>query len=217
MNKVCFFIHGIGNNNNTDKMCSCIKNILPDIEIVPIKWSDVLDTYELGFILKYSNIIGSIRKTLIYYAGDVIIYESFKTKIHERLRSYFKNYSDCEINVITHSFGSIIISDFLYDHPLYKAKNFFTIGSPLAFYSLRYGVDNFNKVINNVDNWINVWNYYDAVSYPLKPLNKEYDRVVKKDIDYNKSGLIGLFFKLAHSVYFSSNNLNKIIKENWLL
>jgi len=65
------------------------------------------------------------------------------------------------LTVIAHSLGSVITSDGLYDltknnalPPNLTLDRFFTMGSPIALYGLRYGLANFVRPIRP-KLWIN--------------------------------------------------------------
>lgn len=214
MKKVCFYIHGIGYKNNSEDIQQILKKSLKDVEIVLINWHDIFDKFEDEFIKKY-EVTETLRKYSAYYAGDIILYEKLKSLIFHIICSKVKEYKNYELNFVAHSLGSVILSDFLYENKHLLVNNFFSIGSPIAIYSMRYGIENFDKPINNCDNWINIWNTYDSISYPLKILNTNYNLVVNKDIDFNKTSLLGRFLKLEHLIYFKGNKLEKLIKENW--
>lgn len=212
---IIIYIHGIGKSNDTIDVCDKLQK-KTGIETIPFSWSDLFDTYEKEFVHVYSDNMCRIREWSVYYVGDIIIYEKMKSLLFNKLTDLFSELTDRNINIVTHSLGGVIISDFLYDNPNINITNMFTIGCPLALYSLRYGTNNFNKPINNVSNWINIWNEYDAISYPLKKLNKEYDFVVRKDINISIGNIIERILKIAHGKYFDNEKTYKIIKENWI-
>ena len=59
-------------------------------------------------------------------------------------------------------------------------NSFFSMGSPIALYGLRYGLDNFTKPIKPKA-WINFCYPQDLIAYPLKSLNSTYASAVTKD------------------------------------
>lgn len=214
--QVCFYIHGIGLRNDVSAICKELQCNLRNTIVIPIIWSEILDQYEKQFVERYSFIMGFIRKFSVYYAGDIVIYEKMKEVIFQLLDSHIAKYIDTyDISIVAHSLGSVIASDYLYDNPKLKIKNFFTVGSPIALYSLRYGIENFCKPISNTENWINIWNKYDVVSYPLKKLNAAYDGVVKKDIGFHKGSIFLKLLKLSHVTYFKKHTFYKHISQNW--
>lgn len=158
------------------------------------------------------------RQFVFNYFGDPISYVPTKDKyrrIHNRLFNSFTelhkerlhDQSEEErpafVTVVAHSLGSVIASDLVYDMchkrndrtwpPQVRLANFFTLGSPLALYMLRYGMDevDFASPIMMQDQeglWINAYDPQDILGYPLKPLNGEkgpYDQAVFSDIEIN--------------------------------
>lgn len=131
------------------------------------------------------------------------------------------------LTLISHSLGTVIASDFVWEAQkpgkLLERKlflsNFFTMGSPLPLFSLRFGgPEVFNKPITIQDaegKWVNIYDKDDPIAYPLKPLNEAYDQTVWKDQEVN----VGLF-GLAHVNYWASPQVHTIIAEklaaDWL-
>jgi hypothetical protein len=128
------------------------------------------------------------------------------------------------LSVIGHSLGSVIASDGLYD--LIKSRHFpsnmklqcfFTMGSPLALYALRYGLENFTKPVRPIT-WLNFYYSQDVAALALKPLNSDYDKAVTEDICLSPDGLKhrllamvpGLGIK-SHSWYFTDRQVIETI------
>lgn len=123
------------------------------------------------------------------------------------------------LTVIAHSLGTVITSDYIYeqgrpesdtsgpkvmrDH--FVLDNLFTVGSPLALFSMRFGgPEMFIKPVaveSARGRWVNIFDQDDPVGMPLKPLNPAYNRVVHQDVLVN-SGVYGL----AHGGYFKKHS-----------
>ncbi len=118
------------------------------------------------------------------------------------------------LTIVAHSLGCVVASDFLWDrtkarategeigfHPTFFLRNLFTVGSPLALFSLSFGgPEVFNqpvKVESDDGRWVNIYDRDDPVAMPLKPLNSAYDRVVLADARV-QAGL----YLVAHDGYF---------------
>jgi hypothetical protein len=215
--KEFYYLHGIGKNNKTDKICNDLnKQFNGKIKFTPIPWFSIFDNVQIEFLKTYKEydfkiFNGSIKKFVIYFGGDIIVYENLKKEIFKLINKTIDKTK--EINFLTHSLGGVIISDFLYNNPDIKVKNLITTGNPLALYSLRYGINNFTKTINNTEKWVNVWNKYDSLSFPLKCLNQQYSDIVTEDIDLKKGNLIERIFKISHFSYLKNKNLFKIINK----
>lgn len=119
------------------------------------------------------------------------------------------------LTILAHSLGSVIVSDFIWDqtrarqaadlsgfHPRFELRNLFTIGSPLALFSLSYGgPEAFNQpiAVEHPDGrWVNIFDKDDPVAMSLKPLNAAYDRVVWADASVDAGPYL-----LSHAGYFT--------------
>jgi hypothetical protein len=101
------------------------------------------------------------------------------------------------LTIVAHSLGTVVSSDFVWDrtkprknrttpfHPRLTFMNFFTLGSPLALFSLQHGgPEAFSQPIHveHPDGrWINIRDRDDPVGMPLKSLNAEYHAAVHHD------------------------------------
>ena len=127
------------------------------------------------------------------------------------------------LTIVSHSLGTVISSDYVYDqvkrrkmegksgfHEKSALENFFTVGSPLALFSLKYGgPDAFQNPISVEGprgRWVNIRDANDPIGMPLKTLNEAYDRVVLKDARVHA----GLYL-VSHQRYFRSRGTLKII------
>lgn len=161
------------------------------------------------------------------YVMDIIGYldEGAKKLIQERIKAELKTINgDKEpVTLISHSLGTVIASDFVWDRQdkkdfgNFQLGNFFTMGSPIALFALRWGAELFNKPIR-IDApgcWINILDKDDPIAYPLKGLNKEYNAAVKEDKEVD-AGLVGI----SHVKYWKNKDVHKIIAgklaEDWV-
>lgn len=114
--------------------------------------------------------------------------------------------------VLAHSFGSVIMSNYIYDLQIEQARvggqipgltafeqfqtfaGFITFGSPLAVYADQPG--DFNRAIRvhgphlapaqqAVTKWLNFYDKDDIIAYPLKGINAAYAKAVSDDIEIN--------------------------------
>jgi hypothetical protein len=80
--------------------------------------------------------------------------------------------------------------------------NFFTLGSPLALFSLQHGgPEAFSKPVrveHPDGRWVNIRDKDDPVGMPLKTLNAEYQAAVHHDVEVDTGDYL-----LAHMGYFS--------------
>ncbi|MCR4337025.1 MAG: DDHD family phospholipase [Candidatus Omnitrophica bacterium] len=153
------------------------------------------------------------------FVMDIIGYlnRDAQKMIQDRIKEDLKSINgDKEpVTFIAHSLGTVIASDFIWDRQNekdfgdFKLSNFFTMGSPIALFALRWGAELFNKPIRMDDPngcWINILDKDDPIAYPLKELNKEYKHAVLADEEINV-GPLGV----AHVKYWKSEQVHKII------
>ena len=180
--------------------------------------------YHFGTKLYYQLRTGFASEFVLDIVG--YLNEEVKERIQQRIKDdLLKIRADKEpVTFVAHSLGTVIASDFIWDRQKlhdfgnFKLNNFFTMGSPLALFALRYGAQLFNKPIHidlTFGRWINIMDKDDPIAYPLKELNKEYNEVVLKDIQVNV-GPLGI----AHVKYWPDSNIHKIIAKklaiDWL-
>lgn len=144
--------------------------------------------------------------------------------------------------IISHSLGSIVASNYFYDLQ-YKRENmgagtakctdnapieqcetlslFYTLGSPMALWSLRYidfgspitvpspAVQSFYPEIEG--EWLNFYDKDDVLAFPLKGVNESYAKAVTKDVPVNAGGLLTSWNPLSHNKYDTDANVIKPI------
>lgn len=150
--------------------------------------------------------------------------------------------------VIAHSLGTVITCNYFYDlqkefrpggagHIPPQVKNqigdtplergetlsrFYTMGSPIAIWSLRYDSPLFGVPIQVPSplltahypglkgEWVNYYDEDDILGYPLQTLNSAYGGVVK-DRAINAGGLFSSWNPLSHTAYWTDNDVTKPI------
>lgn len=152
--------------------------------------------------------------------------------------------------VIAHSLGTVIASNYFYDlyhdfqmkigkkliadkiiqkmgnTPLELGETltlFYTLGSPIAIWSLRYDKPRFGVPIQVPSpllknhhptlqgEWVNFYDEDDVIGYPLKTLNDEYHKAVKADRVINAGGFLSSWNPLSHLGYLTDNDVTKPI------
>lgn len=163
------------------------------------------------------------------YIGDILSYRETQTyaMIHERLKETLQVIAQetqpaC-MSIAAHSLGTVIASDHIFDLQKKSLKlagnvplrNFFTLGSPIALFALRYGGAELfaspAKIEDPAGVWLNIFDKDDPVGYPLKTLNESYGTAVAQDVLVN-TGLFGL----SHTQYFRSKDVHRLIAEKLL-
>ncbi|MCI0679739.1 chemotaxis protein [bacterium] len=141
--------------------------------------------------------------------------------------------------VISHSLGTVIASNYFYDlsqeysrgrvilsdtmrsrigdTPLEHGKTFsrfYTMGSPIAVWALRYGVENFGAPISISGEWVNYYDPDDIIGYPLKTLNDSYNQAVMADVAVNAGGILNFWNPSCHSYYWTRLSVIKPIAQS---
>ncbi|MBZ0167080.1 MAG: DDHD family phospholipase [Candidatus Omnitrophica bacterium] len=159
------------------------------------------------------------------FVSDIIAYGNADVyaKIHERILTRINTAAPAKgktnLTFVAHSLGSVITSDFIYDqirrdgefHPHFQFSNFFTMGSPLALFALRYGPEAFASPIRveaKDGRWINIFDRDDPFAYPLKALNNAYHQAVALDAEVDTG-----FFGVAHVKYWKNVQTHRLIAE----
>ncbi|AXI10125.1 chemotaxis protein [Oceanobacillus sp. 143] len=145
---------------------------------------------------------------------------------------------DAPLCVISHSLGTIVASNYFYDLQ-YKRENrgvqtrrrmdytpieqcetltlFYTLGSPMVLWSLRYTdfgspitipspkISNFYPNVKG--EWLNFYDKDDVLAYPLKGMNEAYNQAVTKDLAVNAGGIFTSWSPLSHRDYERENEV----------
>ena len=140
--------------------------------------------------------------------------------------------SDAPLYIISHSLGTVITSNYIYDLETQKTQikigdtplergetltSVYTLASQIPFWSLRY--PNFDRPIvvpseklpqyypDLEGEWINFFNKSDIMGYPLKSLNKAYSDAVSEDKEVNAGGLLESWNPLSHCSYWTDKDV----------
>ena len=114
-------------------------------------------------------------------------------KIHDRIQAklrelQFEGGADSPVIFVAHSLGSIIASDFIWNHQhrkygFHRLKGLVTMGSPLAMWGMRWEDFGVPIVMQSMGRpWINFVANSDVIGWPLKNLNERYSQEVTKDV-----------------------------------
>lgn len=224
------FVHGMGtqvpgsSDQFRDRIVSAAAGRLTPNQWSEAYWAPVMQPDE---DLLYQRIGRShvIDRYLFSSWGDVVAYSKppFSPNNYERIQKIFTDSvlacgqsanpaGQTPLIVIGHSLGSVIASDGLWD--MAKAgifpsnlqlRAFFTMGSPIAMFALRFGLSVFDQPVGS-PKWVNffhppasppAWfNFYysaDLIAFPLKELNGPggaYDKAVNEDKLLSPKGLL---------------------------
>lgn len=186
-------------------------------------WRIVFIALALAFSFGKKMLIPLRTAFAAEFVNDIIgyrnkeAYQAISQRIKECLAQFHATPAKEPFTFVSHSLGTVISSDFVYDlqkrngefHQNLTLWNFFTMGSPLALFSLQYGPELFKSPIHLEDSrgkWINILDADDVIAYPLKPLNEEYAKLVDSDM-YIETGLLGV----AHIRYWNNTKVHEVI------
>ncbi len=263
-------MHGIGSQRETyaDAFITAIidafmRKAEPFIEkpeealvIEPVYWADVFEEDEDRL---YENLVEEsdlhfkdLRRFVIHFLADAIAYQPVESlehnyeRVHKKVGDALTSLGEkagpkAPLCMISHSLGSVIAANFLYDlqyrrerctflrngaEPIEKGDTlmlFFTMGSPLPLWSLRY--HDFTRpiripspVLNDIyehaeGKWLNFYDRDDILGYPLKNLNEEFSQSVTKDYEINAGNLLRSWNPASHYGYLMDKDVIDPIAE----
>ena len=222
------------------------------LAIAAINWTPVLreerqNLYQKLGVDKLDSFFG-LREFVFQAIADSLTYQVTQEKVDdlwsydgihrcfaESLNELAKEEragSDAPLCIISHSLGTVITSNYIYDlqtsktqidigdTPLERGEtltSIYTLASQIPFWSLRH--PNFDCPIvvpakklsqyypDLKGEWINFFNKSDIMGYPLKSLNKAYSDAVTKDKEVNAGGLLESWNPLSHCSYWTDKNV----------
>lgn len=222
------------------------------LAISAVNWTPVLkeerkDLYHRLGVDKLNGFLG-LREFIFQAIADSLTYQITKSKlddywgynsIHQCFADSISDLakeeragSDAPLCIISHSLGTVITSNYIYDLETQKAQIdigdtplergetltcVYTLASQIPFWSLRY--PNFDRPIkvpsekldyhysNLKGEWINFYNESDIMGYPLKTLNEAYSEAVKEDKVVNAGGLLESWNPLSHCSYWTNKDV----------
>lgn len=219
-------------------------------------WKRVKQGGDLDFLALRQLIIDFAADAIAYQPAkderDVYdnIHEIFAVGLQRLAQNAGAN---APLAVIAHSLGSIIASNYFYDlqkpgqpHVPDKVKKimgdtvlergesfalFYTLGSPIALWSLRY--KDFgdpvqiptpqlkNHYPDLKGEWLNFFDEDDIIGYPLRLLNDQYKKIVTEDIPVNVGNWLSSWNPASHLGYWTDNDVTipiaKSLARTWKL
>lgn len=176
------------------------------------------------------------------HARQEIIYNNLHDYIRSALKKLANKAGDtAPLCILAHSLGSVITSNFFYDlqnnnqyahmnsdmTPLEKGDTFslfYTLGSPLSLWSMRYTdfgdpimipspqLKNYHPDI--AGEWVNFYDKDDVLAYPLKKLNKKYEQMVTRDQKVNSGNFLIRATPFSHVYYWKSQKVMNQIADS---
>jgi hypothetical protein len=140
--------------------------------------------------------------------------------------------SKAPLCIVSHSLGTVITSNYIYDLEANKAQidigntplergetltSVYTLASQIPFWSLRYPnfdrpikvpAEKLNRYYSDLKGeWINFYNESDVMGYPLKTLNEAYSKAVTEDQVVNAGGMLESWNPLSHCSYWTDEGV----------
>lgn len=247
-----------------------LSRVCPEIKVHAegIYWADITERLEeklkqklAPYGLRWDH-WADLRGYVISFLGDAIAYqpvpheddsvahEYIYADIHERFCEKLQALSDragpdAPLCLISHSLGSIIASNYIYDlqrgrlparirdrirrsdSPLVQGQtltHFYTMGSPIALWTMRY--EDFGRPIvfpspmireqgHPFGEWVNFYDKDDIIAYPLKSLSPLYDQAVTEDVEVRNPGILANTPLGSHGGYYRCDAVMNRIVASW--
>ena len=226
-----------------------------DLIFQEIYWADLVKDHQNSFLQRanYKNDLTymNLRELFVDYLGATLAYRtSMYDVIHNRVKESLANLSTIRridpdktpLVIMAHSFGSVIMSDYIYDMQKRQAAasdgkiaglsnleqfktfaGFITFGTPMALLSLQQGCS-FDKPINVIGadlpkaiqervKWNNYYDKDDVIAYPLKGINDAYQAVIDGDYEINVGSAATSWNPACHNGYWEDKDFYKPVAE----
>ena len=222
-----------------------------DLVFQEIFWGDLIKGQRMEFLdsvnykkdLTYLN----LRELFVDYVGATLayrtsIYNTIQTRVRDKLGKLCTHRrvdpEKTPLVILAHSFGSVIMSDYIYDIQKQQAASptgsieglsnleqfktmagFITFGSPMGLFSLQENSD-FAEPINIIGSelpaelkkkvrWDNYYDKDDIIAYPLKGINDAYHSCVNEDHEINVGGATSSWNPACHNGYWEDKDFYK--------
>ncbi len=220
-----------------------------DLIFQEIYWGDLVKDQQKTFLknANYKNDLTymNLRELFVDHLGAALAYRtSLYEQIHERVKANLSKLcthrridpENTPLVIMAHSFGSVIMSDYIYDMQKKQGESgsvegisqleqfntlagIITFGTPMALYSLQQNSD-FAKPINIVGSalpekikervkWTNYYDKDDIIAYPLKGINDTYNDLVEGDYEINVGSAATSWNPACHNGYWEDKDFYK--------
>lgn len=195
--------------------------------------------------------LNTLRNFMMNFVGDATAYQPGRSRreiyerIHTRIASVLHELAEeagpeAPLCVIGHSLGTVITHNFFFDlgdilaeapeqlsslSPCETGQTlalFYTMGSPLALWSMRY--DNYipipfpgallaERYPQLKPQWINYYDKDDVLAYPIRAISRGHFQLAKdgllKDVQVNVGNLFRSWNPLSHMAYWQDKDVVK--------
>ncbi len=197
-----------------------------------------------------------IRKFFLHFGGDAIAYQPSSSRhqtydqIHQTVTEALSQLANlagdkAPLCIVGHSIGTIIIHNYFFDMARVVVTDtiqpqvntalergetfalFYTLGSPLAVWSLRY--DNYRtfsfpgQQISTLypqikPKWTNCYDKDDVLAYPIRSLSKDHQELAQQgileDVQVNSGNILKSWNPLSHTAYLVDDSVIKPIAQD---
>jgi len=189
----------------------------------------------------------NLRELFVDYLGATLayrtsLYDVIQNRVKENLSKLCAHRrvdpDKTPLVILAHSFGSVIMSDFIYDiqkkqttaadgkidgvsnlEQFRTLAGFITFGTPMALFSLQENSD-FAEPINIVGaalpekiqqrvRWDNYYDKDDIIAYPMKGINDSYADLVDGDYEINVGSAATSWNPACHNGYWEDKDFYK--------
>jgi hypothetical protein len=216
-----------------------------DLVFESICWQEEIEPLEHTLFEKIKNLGWKLlRSFFVGYGGDALCYQpsevkenGFYTKVHKSVDKGLQNLAksldaNSPICIISHSLGTVVVSNFIWDiqhnssyysaspevqNLIKRLSLLYTMGSPLAIWSLRFPDGGEPIKLDESANWFNLYAHNDIISSPIKLINQQYNHMSNLyDFKFNVGGVLFGWNPLSHNSYWDSRHVIKHITNNLL-
>ena len=176
----------------------------------------------------------ALREFIVYALGDAVAYRQtagarqsvysrvrnrISTNFHESWARDFK-YTNPPLIWVANSLGTHVMSNYIWDtmrdfpSPLdgndflrqQTIRGVFTTGSTLPLFT--FACPRIDPIrLPEGAKWYNIYDRDDILGWPLKPINKKYNKAVTEDVQINVGGLTTSWNPLCHLNYWSDDEV----------
>ena len=221
-----------------------------DLIFHEIHWGDLVKDQHTEFLgsMNYKNDLTylNLRELFVDYIGATLayrttVYDAIQKRVSENLAKLCTHRridpDKTPLVVMAHSFGSVIMSDYISDMQKKQAEaggnidgtsnleqfntmaGFITFGTPMALFSLQHHHD-IAEPINVVGSalpeaikakvrWDNFYDKDDVIAYPLKGVSDAYNNAVSEDHEINVGSAATSWNPACHNGYWEDKDFYK--------
>lgn len=211
-----------------------------DVAFSSYCWQSLIEPKERELMQKNQKVGWRFfRRLLASYGGDALCYQprngldSFYKEAHKGLDNALlilnhKMEHNGKLIIVAHSLGTIMVNNFIWDYQnsnsvgaatyepkcnvLDKLSALYTLGSPLAIWSMRFPDGGKPITLPEKCNWRNIYSPVDIIGWPIRTINSAYSSTPNLcDFRIWVGGIFTKWNPAAHLNYSRSKKVLKMI------